>query len=171
MELNSNDQTHISIKITDESSLEEDEDTNSKIPMWKRLASNQVSPESVKHTSALKKKRSKNVIRASNSMTNQDFLALAVIQGDIQKVKNVINAYEGVFADKAFSVISKFTYEINPSTMMVSCADEDFYDEQLPPQCLNLTILHLTCAFDQSHIMRYFLLYGIGMLTKLNTGS
>lgn len=167
MEVN-NDLTHISIKITDETALED-----AKTPMWKRLASNQVSPEPRKQPASGPAKKKRSVIRASNSMTNQDFLALAVIQGDLQKVKNVINAYEGLFADKAFSVITKFTYEINPNTMMVSCTDpteskEDLNEAEFPPQCSNLTIMHLTCAFDQIHIMRYFLLYGIGMLSKIN---
>ena len=39
------------------------------------------------------KKRPDPVIRASNSVSNQDFLALAVIEGNLSKVQSVVEAY------------------------------------------------------------------------------
>ena len=40
-----------------------------------------------------KAKRPDPVIRASNSVSNQDFLALAVIEGNLSKVQSVVEAY------------------------------------------------------------------------------
>ena len=34
-----------------------------------------------------------------------------------------------------------------------------------------LTILHLTCVFDQDHIMKHFLRFGIGMILKAGSKS
>ena len=47
-------------------------------------------------------------------MTNQEFLAVAVMEGDLEKVKNVMNAYEDLFQEQSFQVVAKFLYEINP---------------------------------------------------------
>ena len=46
------------------------------------------------------KKRPDPVIRASNSVSNQDFLALAVMEGNVSKLQSVVEAYStllGIF--------------------------------------------------------------------------
>ena len=55
--------------------------------MWQKIAqtSNKVSPEEqVKHGQEKEKRRKKTVVRASNSMTNQEFLAVAVMEGNVE---------------------------------------------------------------------------------------
>ena len=83
--------------------------------MWKKITqtSNKVAPEGeVKPWK--KKKRHTTVVRASKTMSNQEFLAVAVMEGDLEKVKNVLTAYDDLFGTESFHVISKFFYEINP---------------------------------------------------------
>ena len=83
--------------------------------MWKKITqtSNKVVPEGeVKPWK--KKKRHTTVVRASKTMSNQEFLAVAVMEGDLEKVKNVLTAYDELFGTESFHVISKFLYEINP---------------------------------------------------------
>ena len=88
------------------------------IPMWKKLTiatkitpaedenKNNVSSKAVlvkndnniiinvsKPSNDKAKKRPDPVIRASNSVSNQDFLALAVIEGNLSKVQSVVEAY------------------------------------------------------------------------------
>ena len=83
--------------------------------MWKKITqtSNKVVPEAeVKPWK--KKKRHTTVVRASKTMSNQEFLAVAVMEGDLEKVKNVLNAYSDLFGTESFHVVTKFLYEINP---------------------------------------------------------
>ena len=87
------------------------------VPMWQKIAqkSNKIGPEEqIKHSPEKKKRRKKTVVRASNSMTNQEFLAVAVMEGNVEKVKNVLTAYHDLFGADSFQVVIKFLYEINP---------------------------------------------------------
>ena len=83
--------------------------------MWKKITqtSNKVVPEGeVKPWK--KKKRRTTIVRASKTMTNQEFLAVAVMEGNLEKVKNVLMAYDDLFGTESFQVVTKFLYEINP---------------------------------------------------------
>ena len=75
--------------------------------MWQKIAqkSNKISPEEqIKYRPEKKKRRKKTVVRASNSMTNQEFLAVAVMEGNVEKVKNVLMAYHDLFGADSFRV-------------------------------------------------------------------
>ena len=46
--------------------------------------------------------------------------------------------------------------------MMISCIDNndnDFFDETENQLCSNLSILHLVCAFDETYLLKHFLLF------------
>ena len=89
------------------------------IPMWKKIAqtsNNKVGPEE-NEKNREKKKRRRTIVRASNSMTNQEFLAVAVMEGNLEKVKNVLTAYNDLFGSEGFQVVTKFLYEINPRSV------------------------------------------------------
>mgnify|MGYP006888786955 CR=1 FL=1 len=43
----------------------------------------------------------------SKTMTNQEFLALAVIEGNLENVLTVIKAYDELFGDRGFEIIIK----------------------------------------------------------------
>ena len=95
-------------------------ENSDEIPMWKKLTvTSKVSPnnndpseenfEKNIDTSSSNfdnavivplKKRPDPVIRASNSVSNQDFLALAVMEGNVSKLQSVVEAYStllGIF--------------------------------------------------------------------------
>ena len=99
--------------------------------MWRKLtslsANNKVVPQSNGFTSNQPSKtKKKSVIRASKTMTNQEFLALAVIEGNLENVLTVIKAYDELFGDRGFEIIiKKFLYDIQPETMLVSLTNED----------------------------------------------
>ena len=58
---------------------------------------------------------------------------------------------------------------------MISCitnTDNDFFDETENQLCSNLTILHLICAFDQTYLLKHFLLYyGLAAVSRITTIS
>ena len=84
-------------------------ENSDEIPMWKKLTgTSKVSPKindpSEKNFDTSNsnfdnavivplKKRPDPVIRASNSVSNQDFLALAVMEGNVSKLQSVVEAY------------------------------------------------------------------------------
>ena len=46
--------------------------------------------------------------------------------------------------------------------MMISCIDNndnDFFDETENQLCSSLSILHLVCAFDETYLLKHFLLF------------
>ena len=46
-------------------------------------------------------------------MTNQEFLALAVIEGNLENALNIIKAYDELFGDRGFEIlVKKFLYDI-----------------------------------------------------------
>ena len=84
--------------------------------------------------------------------------------------------FQGI--DRGFEVVLGFLYDVNTRTMMVSIHQEDTnenFDENFDENDLlmykGLTILHLTCVFDQDHIMKHFLRFGIGMILKAGSKS
>ena len=84
--------------------------------------------------------------------------------------------FQGI--DRGFEVVLGFLYDVNARTMMVSIHQEDTnenFDENFDENDLlmhkGLTILHLTCVFDQDHIMKHFLRFGIGMILKAGSKS
>ena len=68
-------------------------------------------------------------------MTNQEFLALAVMESDLQKVKNVLEAYENLFGEgKSWQIVTEtFLYDINPSTMLISINDNTVLERYFRP--------------------------------------
>ena len=60
-------------------------------------------------------------------------------------------------------------------SMMISSianTDNDFFDETENQLCSNLTILHLICAFDQTYLLKHFLLYyGLAAVSRITTIS
>lgn len=156
--------------------VSEDKDEESEIPMWRKLtslsANNKVVPQPNGYTSNQPSKtKKKSVIRASKTMTNQEFLALAVIEGNLENVLTVIKAYDELFGDRGFEIIiKKFLYDIQPETMLVSLTDEDLQSTE-NENYEKLSILHLTCVFDQVQIMKYFLRYGIRSAQMLNEAN
>lgn len=96
-------------------------------PMWKKLANppstnrNKVGPVTTDadYSSETKQpklnRRPDPVIRASNSVSNQDFLALAVMEGHLEKVQSVVDAYTSLFGVvSGFEVVMRFLYDVNP---------------------------------------------------------
>ena len=156
--------------------------------MWKKLTksgTSRISPTNNNHVpapvtkieitkaSSEKPSRPDPVIRASNSVSNQDFLALAVIEGNLGKVQSVVEAYTTLLGiDRGFQVVLGFLYDVNPRTMLVSTHQfEDISIENDEEMCKGLSILHLTCVFDQDHIMKQFLRFGIGFVLKASSSS
>ena len=144
--------------------------------MWRKLtslsANNKIVPQPIKPSNTPKTKtKKKSVIRASKTMTNQEFLALAVIEGNLENVITVIKAYDELFGDQGFEVIlKKFLYDVQPETMLVSLTDEEMEKVQ-NENYEKLSILHLTCVFDQVQIMKYFLRYGIRSAQMFNEAN
>ena len=52
--------------------------------------------------------------------------------------------------------------------MLVSCLNEEMSPND-DPLCTGLTPLHLVCAFDQTHILKYYLSYGFQAVSKVVT--
>ena len=83
--------------------------------------------------------------------------------------------FQGI--DRGFEVVLGFLYDVNTRTMMVSVHQEDntenIFDDNNNDLLMykGLTILHLTCVFDQDHIMKHFLRFGIGMILKAGSKS
>ena len=64
------------------------------------------------------------VIRASNSVSNQDFLALAVIEGNLSKVQSVVEAYTALLGSISYCrniEISLPTYCIVLNEILTYC--------------------------------------------------
>ena len=68
--------------------------------------------------------------------------------------------------DRGFEVVLGFLYDVNPTTMEVSLHQFEEYVNQNDDLYKGLSILHLTCVFDQDHIMKHFLRFGIGLILK-----
>jgi hypothetical protein len=54
------------------------------------------------------------VMKPTNSVSNQDFLALAIVDGNLKKVKSVVDAYTSLFGvNRGFDVVISFRYNLN----------------------------------------------------------
>ena len=85
------------------------------IPMWKKLTmqqTNQVFPKDHKFPSSKVRFKQREVIRASKTMTNQEFLAVGIMEGNLEKVKHVLKAYDQLFGSHSFHITNNFLYEI-----------------------------------------------------------
>ena len=85
------------------------------MPMWKKLtlkSTNQVFPEGEQNFQGSKSKH-REVIRASKTMTNQEFLAVGIMEGNLEKVKHVLKAYDQLYGGKSFQITINFLYSIS----------------------------------------------------------
>lgn len=67
----------------------------------------------------------------SKTMTNQEFFALAVIEGNLENALNIIKAKDELFRDRGFEItIKKFLYDMYSFICLCEC-NNDKSDE--PP--------------------------------------
>ena len=80
-------------------------------------------------------------------MTNQEFFALAVIEGNLENALNIIKAKDQLFRDRGFEItIKKFLYDMYSFICLCEC-NNDKSDEP-PALCYKVFLLRLQCFFS-----------------------
>ncbi|TRY61220.1 hypothetical protein TCAL_02177 [Tigriopus californicus] len=132
-------------------------------------------PKSSKHIHQMRKKVSV-TSQDGKKKSNQQDLALAIIEGNLPKVEEIVDAYTSLYGSNGFDLILNYRYNINPKTFSIAMAQDQpvsgssiSLGEQLD-MFQGLSCLHIACAFDQEQILAYFIRYGSSVL-KLVTPS
>ena len=106
------------------------------------------------------------VMSQTKSKTSQDDLALAVIEGNVAKVEEIIDAYVLLYNERGIDVVLNFLYDLNPDTQQVTCrdraakyGDQVFHDigdiREDEMYSSRLSIIHLACIFDQEQVILF----------------
>ncbi len=124
--------------------------------------------QSANHIRQMRKKVS--VTSRGKKKTNQEDLAMAIVDGNVGKVEDIIEAYVTLYRGDGFRMITRFRYDIDPRTMIITCVENPLAADQtegvVSPEgvskdmFLGLSALHIACAFDQENVVNYFLRYG-----------
>lgn len=132
-------------------------------------------PKSSKHIHRMRKKVSV-TSQDGKKKTNQQDLAFAIVEGNLTKVEEIVDAYTSLYGSTGFEMILNFRYNINPRTFSITtsqsepiCSSTISMGEHVD-MFQGLSCLHIACAFDQEQVLAYFIRYGASVL-KLVTPS
>ena len=99
--------------------------------------------------------------------TTQEVLAMAIVEGDMLNVEDILGAYVSLHGADGFRTVLRFRYDMDPRTLVITCIENPLADQQISSSeegvavdiYKGLSALHIACAFDQEHIISYFYRY------------
>ena len=77
--------------------------------------------KSAKQIRNMRKKVS--VTSQGKSRTSQEDLALAIVEGNMKRVSEVVEAYIALYKGNGFQLILRFRYDIDPRNLVITCVD------------------------------------------------
>ena len=131
--------------------------------------------KSAKQVRNMRKKVS--VTSQGKSRTNQEDLAMAIVEGNMKRISEVVEAYIALYKGNGFQLIMRYRYDIDPRNLVITCVDnvKDYSGEQEAgspkgeqvDMFVGLSVLHIACVFDQEQVISYFTRYGNSILKTL----
>ena len=88
--------------------------------------------------------------------SNQDELALAIVEGDVKVVADIVDAYTQLYGQQGFDVVIKFRFDIDQRSLAITLHDSKASDPGNGDSDMfsGLSVLHLACVFDQEDVVR-----------------
>ncbi len=97
--------------------------------------------------------------------SNQEDLALAVVDGNVSKVEEIVEAFIALYMGEGFRIVMRYRYDLDPRTLEITCVENPLADQQdveSSPEGVStdmfkgLSILHIACAFDQEQVSKEY---------------
>lgn len=124
-----------------------------------RRMSDERNLQSAKQIRDMRKKVS--VTSQGKKKTNQEDLALAIVEGNLVKVEEIVEAYVSLYRGDGFRRILSYRYDIDSRTLVITCVENPLVDQQNElvsdegigkDMFKGLSALHIACAFDQEQV-------------------